>query len=133
MLKDNKKIPERRHWRCFGVFIVNFEHISHLFLVFLLLNLSRYLNTFLTFQDKSYSEAEVNVWCHFDDFFRCQRKFVGPGLGFLIIQGGIMELQQRVAQAPGLSYAENQIELSLNRVSLKDEMVFLRTVISSTA
>ena len=44
-----------------------------------------------------------------------------------------MELQQRVAQAPGLSYAENQIELSLNRVSLKDEMVFLRTVILSIA
>ena len=24
------KTPKRRHWRCFGVFIVNFEHISHL-------------------------------------------------------------------------------------------------------
>ena len=23
------KIPERRHWRCSGVFIVNFEYISH--------------------------------------------------------------------------------------------------------
>ena len=34
------KIPERRHWSCFSVFIVNFEHISHLFLVFLLLTLS---------------------------------------------------------------------------------------------
>ena len=22
------KIPERRHWRCSGVFIVNFEHFS---------------------------------------------------------------------------------------------------------
>ena len=21
------KTPKRRHWRCFGVFIVNFEHI----------------------------------------------------------------------------------------------------------
>ena len=29
------KLPERRH--CSGVFIVNFEHISHLVLVFLLL------------------------------------------------------------------------------------------------
>ena len=28
------KTPERRHWRCSGVFIVNFEHISHLLLVF---------------------------------------------------------------------------------------------------
>ena len=36
-----KKTAERRHWRCSNVFIVNFEHISHLALVFLLLNLSR--------------------------------------------------------------------------------------------
>ena len=34
------KIPERRHWRRSGVFIVNFEHISHLALVFLLLTLN---------------------------------------------------------------------------------------------
>ena len=34
------KIPERRQWRSSGVFIVNFEHISHLVLVFLLLTLS---------------------------------------------------------------------------------------------
>ena len=30
------KTPERRHWRRSGVFIVNFEHIAHLVLVFLL-------------------------------------------------------------------------------------------------
>ena len=35
------KIPERRQWRRSGIFIVNFEHISHLVLVFLLLTLSR--------------------------------------------------------------------------------------------
>ena len=35
------KTPERRHWRRFGVFLVNFEHISHLFLMFLLLTSSR--------------------------------------------------------------------------------------------
>ena len=29
------KTPERRQWRHSGVFIVNFEHISHLVLVFL--------------------------------------------------------------------------------------------------
>ena len=28
------KTPERRHWRRFGVFIVNFEHISYIVLVF---------------------------------------------------------------------------------------------------
>ena len=33
------KTSERRHWRCFFVFIVNFEHISHLVVVFLLLTL----------------------------------------------------------------------------------------------
>ena len=36
------KTPERHHWRSSGVFIVSFEHISHLLLMFLLLTLSRY-------------------------------------------------------------------------------------------
>ena len=35
------KTPERRHWHCSGVFIVNFEHISHFVLEFLLLTLSK--------------------------------------------------------------------------------------------
>ena len=35
------KKPERRHWGRSGVFIVNFEHISHLILVFLLSTLSK--------------------------------------------------------------------------------------------
>ena len=35
------KTPERRYWRRSGVIIVNFEHISHLFLVFLLLTLNK--------------------------------------------------------------------------------------------
>ena len=35
------KTPERRHQRRSGVFIVNFEHISHLFLVFLLPTLNK--------------------------------------------------------------------------------------------
>ena len=34
------KTPEPCHWRRSGVFIVNFEHISHLVLVFLLLTLN---------------------------------------------------------------------------------------------
>ena len=37
---DNK-ITERRQWRRYGIFIVKFEHISHLVLVSLLLTLSR--------------------------------------------------------------------------------------------
>ena len=35
------KTPERRWWRRSGVFIVNFEHILDLFLVFLLLTLNK--------------------------------------------------------------------------------------------
>ena len=35
------KPPERRQWRRSKVFIVNFEHISHLFLVFLLFTLKK--------------------------------------------------------------------------------------------
>ena len=35
------KTPERRQWRVSGVFIVKLEHMSHLVLVLLLLNLSR--------------------------------------------------------------------------------------------
>ena len=35
------KTPERCHWRRSGVFIINSEHISHFFLVFLLLTLSK--------------------------------------------------------------------------------------------
>ena len=37
------KTPEWRHWRRSGVFVVNFEHISHLFLVFLLLTLKKWM------------------------------------------------------------------------------------------
>ena len=39
------KSPERRHWRLCGVFIVSFEHISQLVLVFLLLTLNRQMRT----------------------------------------------------------------------------------------
>ena len=41
LFKVNKR-NTRRHWRCSGVFIVSVGHISHLFLVFLLLSLSMY-------------------------------------------------------------------------------------------
>ena len=37
------KAPEQRHWSRSGVFIVNFEHILHLVLVFLLLTLNMWL------------------------------------------------------------------------------------------
>ena len=41
MFKVTIKTPERGNWRRSAVFIVKFEHISHLVLVFLLLTLSR--------------------------------------------------------------------------------------------
>ena len=37
---NNIKTPEQRQWRSSGVFTVNFERISHLVLVFLLLTLN---------------------------------------------------------------------------------------------
>ena len=43
--KLTTKTSERRQWRRFGVFIVNFEHISRHFLVFLLLTLNKQLLT----------------------------------------------------------------------------------------
>ena len=42
MFKVNTiKTPQRRHQRRSGVFAVNFEHILHLILVFLLLTLNK--------------------------------------------------------------------------------------------
>ena len=40
-LKLTIETPERRQWRGFGVFIINFGHIWHLFLVFLPLTLNK--------------------------------------------------------------------------------------------
>ena len=37
---NNKDIKTRRNWRRSGVFLVNFEHISHLILMSLLLTLN---------------------------------------------------------------------------------------------
>ena len=37
---NNKKTPERRQWHRSAVFIVDFEHMSHLVLVLLLLTLN---------------------------------------------------------------------------------------------
>ena len=41
--KLTKKTPERNHWHRSGGLIVNFEHMLHFFLVFLLLALSKKL------------------------------------------------------------------------------------------
>ena len=41
MFKVNNKDTKMTPWRRSGVFIVNYEHISHLVLVFLLLTVNR--------------------------------------------------------------------------------------------
>ena len=52
--KLTMKTPERRQYRHSGVFVANFEHILHLFLVFLLLTLNRQMHPGLrTFAKKS--------------------------------------------------------------------------------
>ena len=51
------KTSERRQWRLSDVFIVNFEHISHLVLVFLLLTLNMQLLAGLDWNDP----ARINV------------------------------------------------------------------------
>ena len=45
------KTPEQRHWRRSDVFIVNFERISYLFLLFLLLNLNKLMLAGPTFNE----------------------------------------------------------------------------------
>ena len=50
------KTSKPRHWRRSVVFLVNFEHISLLFLVFLLLTLSRLMPTGIKLYETHYRE-----------------------------------------------------------------------------
>ena len=54
------KTPERRQWRLSGVFIVNFEHIPYLVLVFLLLTLNMYLPDWI-YKSKMHKYKSVNT------------------------------------------------------------------------
>ena len=63
------KTPERRHWRCSGVFIVYFEHILHLSLVFLLLTLNTQMLVgswpwprFMTSTYRDVSRTFAKIW-----------------------------------------------------------------------
>ena len=57
------KTLEWRHWRRSGVFIVNFEHISHLFLMFLLLTSKKYMSAGAVCES-----CICKSWCcHFKD------------------------------------------------------------------
>ena len=54
------KTSEGRQWRRCGVFIVNFDHISHLVLVFLLLTLSRWMSAGLILGSLEVLTTELN-------------------------------------------------------------------------
>ena len=54
------KIPEQRQWCRFGIFIVNFEHISHLVLDFLLLTLNMLLPNGLILEVKFDGNPSLN-------------------------------------------------------------------------
>ena len=63
------KTPEGRHWRRSCVFIVNFEHISHLILVLLLLTLSRQFCRLGYGARNPFSEMYLLVGDDFEWFF----------------------------------------------------------------
>ena len=72
MFKVTIRTPERSHWHWFGVFIVNFGHISHVFPMFLLLNLNLQMPT-----GRLYTQASNNV--NFNDVLiskniRCEKE-----------------------------------------------------------
>ena len=48
------KTPIRRQWRRSGVFIVNFKHISHLFLLFVLFTLSKLMLAGMRFNENNH-------------------------------------------------------------------------------
>ena len=54
------KIPEQRQWCRSGIFIVNFEHISHLVLDFLLLTLNMLLPNGLILEVKFDGNPSLN-------------------------------------------------------------------------
>ena len=45
-------MPERPHWRRSGIFIINFWHISHLALVFLLFNFDHVIAGWATYGER---------------------------------------------------------------------------------
>ena len=59
MFKISIKTLEQGHWRRSGVFTANFEHNSHLFLVFLLLTLNRQMFVGLILQSERESYIHI--------------------------------------------------------------------------
>ena len=57
------KTPERPRWRCSSVFIINFKHISHLFLVFLV------FPSIFYYQQVNISWCSLSTWAIIFTFF----------------------------------------------------------------
>ena len=74
------KTPERRQFRRFGVFIVNFKHISHLVLVFLLLTLNIKIPVNY-FHEKLNLRCLTGFWIRFCNYPNCFSNF--PWVGIL--------------------------------------------------
>ena len=76
------KTPERRQWCRSVVFIVNFEHISNLFLVFLLLTLNMQLLAGNYFQETSISDIwhwqPLKLFRFLEMLFRIYKFFINP-------------------------------------------------------
>ena len=63
-LEQGVKYVQSYQWHCSGVFIVNFDHISHLVLVFLLLTLSKQMPAGYTIQKSAGNERpEIYLQC----------------------------------------------------------------------
>ena len=63
------KTVDQVQWRCFGIFIINFEHISHLFAVFLLLTVNMYIFSGIIFT--SYQSFEKTHYHYVNLYFIC--------------------------------------------------------------
>ena len=67
------KAPERRQWRRSGVFIINFEHISHLVLVFLLLTLRSQMPTGLIYHGNLPKHNQFKFWARIREIIQIIR------------------------------------------------------------
>ena len=85
------KIPERRHWRRSGIFIVNFKHISHLVLVFLLLTLNMYLPAGLLALTKSIQSEKSGRYFLTIHLFWCEIFWVGSRFHLINVVATIIE------------------------------------------
>ena len=68
-IKLTIKTPKRRQWRRSRIFVVYFEHRLHLFLVFLLLTLNKYMlaaNNFV--QSINHCVWTTRFWCYYSYF-----------------------------------------------------------------